>query len=580
MEYPRERACEVDSYSDGGEAIVTALRQLGVEYIISSPGSEWSPVWEALNRQRANGIAGPSYIQCWHEMLATSVAIGFTMVTGRMQAVLLHAATGILHGALGLRAATRAELPMLVLSGESNSLGEDPELVMEGQWYAGVSVGGSDRLTSPLVKWSGRVHSAVTLYRSTVRAGQMASHLPKGVVHLDVPLEYMLSNWRSPNDLDPVPSSARLTSAPADIDRLARALINASNPIIVAEHAAANPDAFGALQSLAEILAIPVIGAPGATCANFPYDHPLWMGVGAYEHLAAADILLLVGGRTPWYPPSRRVTKGRIIAIGDYPHTECLSYQNLQANEYVEGDIAVTLNAVVGRVREIGFSQEIVSQRSAMWSQAHEELNARLQTERYSALSDSSLNILSICEIIRSLAAPNTVYVEETVTHSVALRQNLPLNEAQSFFRLHAGSGLGQGLGVSLGIKLAKRNQPVVFFVGDGSFLYNPITQAFGLSRDYGLPILIIVLNNGSYASMGGGHRLYYPNGVKTNSETQFGVSINPPAFEELGRQFGYYGAAASTPQEMTLAFKEAMAAVETGKTAIINANVTDTGSG
>ena len=36
---------------DGGEAILEAIRSLKVDYIISSPGSEWSPVWEALARQ-------------------------------------------------------------------------------------------------------------------------------------------------------------------------------------------------------------------------------------------------------------------------------------------------------------------------------------------------------------------------------------------------------------------------------------------------------------------------------------------------------------------------------------------------
>jgi len=37
---------------DGGEAILEAFRNLGIDYIISSPGSEWAPVWEALARQK------------------------------------------------------------------------------------------------------------------------------------------------------------------------------------------------------------------------------------------------------------------------------------------------------------------------------------------------------------------------------------------------------------------------------------------------------------------------------------------------------------------------------------------------
>jgi len=33
---------------DGGEAILQAFRNLGIDYVISSPGSEWAPFWEAL----------------------------------------------------------------------------------------------------------------------------------------------------------------------------------------------------------------------------------------------------------------------------------------------------------------------------------------------------------------------------------------------------------------------------------------------------------------------------------------------------------------------------------------------------
>jgi acetolactate synthase-1/2/3 large subunit len=74
-------------YCDGGEAILEAFRSLGLDYIISSPGSEWSPVWEALARQKVNQKSGPSYIDCWHETLAVDMAMGYTQMTGRMQAV-------------------------------------------------------------------------------------------------------------------------------------------------------------------------------------------------------------------------------------------------------------------------------------------------------------------------------------------------------------------------------------------------------------------------------------------------------------------------------------------------------------
>ena len=77
------------NFNDGGEAILQAFRNLGVDYILSSPGSEWSPVWEAMSRQTLAGAPGPSFIDCWHETLAVDMALGYTGYTGRMQAVLL-----------------------------------------------------------------------------------------------------------------------------------------------------------------------------------------------------------------------------------------------------------------------------------------------------------------------------------------------------------------------------------------------------------------------------------------------------------------------------------------------------------
>ena len=113
-------------YCDGGEAILEAFRNLGLDYIISSPGSEWSPVWEALARQKVNQRSGPSYIDCWHETLAVDMAMGYTQMTGHMQAVLLHAGAGLLQGAAGMHSAMLAEVPMVIMSGESVSFGEDP----------------------------------------------------------------------------------------------------------------------------------------------------------------------------------------------------------------------------------------------------------------------------------------------------------------------------------------------------------------------------------------------------------------------------------------------------------------------
>ena len=107
---------------DGGEAILQGFRSLGIDYIFSSPGSEWGSVWEALARQTVDKTKGPTYLSCWHETLAVSMAIGYTMATGRTQAVMLHAGVGLLQGAVSIHGAYIQNIPMIIMSGEGLEL--------------------------------------------------------------------------------------------------------------------------------------------------------------------------------------------------------------------------------------------------------------------------------------------------------------------------------------------------------------------------------------------------------------------------------------------------------------------------
>lgn len=110
------------NFHDGGEAIVEAFRNMGVDYIMSSPGSEWSPVWEAMARQTVEKNAGPKFIDCWHETVAVDMALGYTAYTGKPQAVLIHAGVGLMHGSMAMLWATQQEIPMLVMSGRIHHL--------------------------------------------------------------------------------------------------------------------------------------------------------------------------------------------------------------------------------------------------------------------------------------------------------------------------------------------------------------------------------------------------------------------------------------------------------------------------
>jgi acetolactate synthase-1/2/3 large subunit len=564
----------VSNKIDGGEAVLEAFRHLGVDYILSSPGSEWAPVWEALARQKANDTPGPTYIDCWHETLAVGMAIGYTLVTGKPQPVLLHAGAGLLQGSMAVHAAYIAQLPMLVMSGEALSYGENPQVDPGSQWYRNLSVvGGPDGLVKPFVKWSSRITSSHTLYETIVRAMEMSARIPRGPVFLNLPVETMLQDWTPPEHERRAPPPPKRHTPAADIEDVAKLLVAAENPFLTTETAGRDPEAFAALVALAERLALPVIESRGSVCMNFPKDHALYQGFNVGPFMKDADLALVVSSRAPWYPPRNRPRKAKIVSVDEDPLRSYMVYQNLQADLYLEGDLAATLRALDAAVQSLGYDKAKVEARRAKYAAAHEKAAAQRKAAEAEAAKKPGIHPLTLCAALSAALPTDTIYVDETITHSSLLQEYMPWNQPHSYF--YVQGGLGQGLGVALGVKLANRNKPVALMIGDGSLLYNPIIQGLAAAAQNKLPLLIVVFNNRKYASMKANHLRYYPDGIAVATKNFHGVEIDPPDFAKLTIHFGGLGKTIDNPRDLAAALREGLAAVAGGETAIINVMLT-----
>jgi acetolactate synthase I/II/III large subunit len=573
---PSSKDSPMKNYMDGGEAILEAFRKLKIDYIMSSPGSEWSPVWEALVRQKLGNREGPAYIDSWHETLAVNMATGYTLITGRPQAVLVHAGVGLLQGSMGVHGALQSEVPMIVMSGEAITVGENPDMDIEQQWYGGLSIAGIERYVENITKSARPVTSPFTLYEQVIRAGEMAQRTPKGPIYLNVALEHMLHDWTPPADDRDVPFAPRVQAHPSEIEKVAALLLAAKNPIVVAEQSGRDPAAFKALVELSDLLALPVTWSRGANFANFPTDHPLYLGVANYKYLADADLVLLVGGRVPWYPPSKRPTKGKIVALNENQFKGHMFYQNLHADAYLEGDIAASLQALTNAARAAKLNADAISKRREKWKAEHDAFAAGLKAERAKIKSNNGssgngkgIDPLMLIDTLGETLPSDTIFVDETITHGPMLRQHLPFTTPHSFFR--GFGGLGQGLGIALGMKLAARDRPVALLIGDGGFLYNPVIQALGASKQHNLPILIVVFNNKAYMAMEKGHVHHYPDGAAEGAKMHLGSRLDGPDYAELGLHFGLHGERVEDPAKLKGALQSAMKKVQEGTTAILN---------
>ncbi len=558
---------------DGGEAVVAALQACGADYIFSSPGSEWAPVWEALARRRRDGMPSPEYLDLTHETVAVGMATGYGLVTRRAQGVLLHAGAGLLQGACAIHGALLAAVPMVVASSESLTYGDGPGPDPGGQWYRNLSVvGGPHSLAAPWVKWANQAASPSTLYQMILRAAEMASRSPAGPVYLNVPIEVMLSPWEHPELPAPVPAGETV-STPAGIERVLEMITTAERPVIITETTGRSRGGVAALVGFAEAFDIPVIEPAAAVCANFPRTHRLHVGDNVGPLMDIADLFILVNCRAPFYPPSRRPASAQVVVLDEAPQRPHMVYQVLQATEYLEGDVVPTLRALADRGGEACHPEEASARRRWAESLRSAEVEAALQAESKAAQAEDLDPVRLACALRELFADDDPIVVDETITHSRVVKRHLARETPDSYF--YVQGGLGQGLAVALGVKLAETDRPVVVTIGDGAFLYNPIVASLNASRAQGLPLLIVVFNNREYRSMKLNHLRFYPEGAAVETGDHLGVDLSSqPELSALGLPFDMHGESVQSADQLDGALKRAVKAVRNGTTAIVNVSV------
>jgi acetolactate synthase-1/2/3 large subunit len=570
-----------DKGISGAEALLAVLRDYNVEYIFSSPGSEWPPVWELLAKQKALGQRGPQYLNTRHENLAIGMAMGYAKVTGRLPVVFLHTTVGTLQGAMALRAAYHEQVPMLVCAGESVGFGEGGETYVGFQWLRFLADrGGPARLAEPYVKWSFGVNTKVVLPGSVHRACQLAMASPKGPVLLSIPFEFMVEEMVSAAP----PSRALPTPPQADaqgLEDVARLLTDSRQPVIISEYAGQRVEGVERLLELADVVGAPVVESQSPAFVNFPKTHPLHGGYDATPYLQEADVIIVVAAVGPWYPPAAGPRPGtKVVVIDENPLRADSPYWGYQADVCVVGEVVSALTALVHLVKARVSGQESFAQqrrqRLEQWSARNQERRRIWQEEALSLKDRKPIDTRWLCYELNQLLPNDTIVVEETITSRAAIFQYLESLQPGGYISALSG-GLGLGMGIALGVKCAAPDKLVVSLIGDGSFNYNPVLAALGCSQEYGMPTLTVLFNNRGYLSMKRGVQQLYPQGWAVQTNTFYGSAITPrPDYAALARAFAGYGETVEDPGQIRSALQRALEAVRGGKIALVDVVLDD----
>ena len=108
---------------------------------------------------------------------------------------------------------------------------------------------------------------------------------------------------------------------------------------------------------------------------------------------------------------------------------------------------------------------------------------------------------------------------------------------------------MGYGLPAAIAAKLRHPERTVLCFAGDGCFLMNG--QELATAVQYGLNILIIVVNNGMYGSIRMHQERHYPDHV-------WGTELRNPDFVALAEAYGAHGERVERTEDFDAAFERA----------------------
>lgn len=559
--------------ADGGDALVTAFNAVGADYIFCSSGSEWAPVWESLARRHRDGLPCPEYLDLTHETVAVGMAAGYGLIRRRPQGVLLHAAPGLLQGSMAVHGALLAGVPMVVSSSESTTYGDGPGQDPGGQWYRNLSiVGGPHQVAQPFTKWSTEAASVHTLPTMVARAAELAWRAPAGPAYLNVPLEILLEDWDG-REAKPIVAPGSTHSSPEEVDPVAQLIREAVNPVIVTETAGREAGGFEALVAFAEAWNIPVVEPDSAVCGNFPRTHPLHAGSDIGPWMDEADLILLVNCRAPFYPPSRRPSRAKVVVVDEVPQRPHVVYQVLFADRYLEGNVANTLRQLTKRAKDLD-ETAVASRRTAQEARHAQESAAIAAAEAKAADAEGIDPVLVAATLRKLLDGKDGIVVDETITHSRVVKRHVQTADPDSYF--YVQGGLGQGIAVALGVKLAAKERPVVLTIGDGAFTYNPVIPSYDASKAYELPLLIVVFNNRVYKSMNLNHRRFYPEGAAAETGEWLGTDLHRlPRLAAFAEPFDMHTETVDTREALTPALERALKAVAEGTTAVVDVLVT-----
>ena len=534
----------------GGDMLIRALQDAGVEYIFGYPGGAALHIYDAIFRQQR-----VEHILVRHEQAATHMADGYARATGKPGVVLVTSGPGATNAITGIATAFMDSVPMVVIAGQVAR-----ELIGTDAFQETDMVG----VSRPVVKHSFMVKNAAEIPEVVRKAFHIATTGRPGPVVIDVPKDTtdpaVTAPYHYPESVSMRSYNPAVKGNGRQIRKAVNVMLNAKRPVIYAGGGVIIGGGCEQLVRIADGLGFPVTNTLMGLGA-YPGNDEKFLGMlgmhGTFEANMAmhhADVIVAVGARFDdrvTNAPGKFCPDATIIHIDVDPASIS---KIVAAHIPIVGQVASVLDDMEAILAAERVREQTLPDREAL-SQWWE----RIRAWRAEHGLNHALEVIPGKPILPQLAVQMLYKVTEGnafVSSDVGQHQMF----AAQYYKFHAprrwinSGGLGTmgfGLPAAMGVQFGHPEAVVACVTGEGSFMMN--MQELSTCLQYGLPIKIINLNNQALGMVKQWQDMQYGG---RHSQSTYSDSL--PDFKTLVEAFGHVGFKVQNAEDLEPVMREA----------------------
>lgn len=560
----------------GSDVVARLLGVLGLEYVALNPGATFRGLHDSLVHSDA---PVPRIVTCAHEEISVAIAHGYAKAAGRPMAAALHDVVGLQHACMAIYNAWCDRVPMLLLGGTGPVAADRRRPWID--WIHTALVQGDH--VRDFVKWDDQPATVPAAVESLVRAWRLTVTAPQAPVYVCLPVEVQEDAFDA---LPPMPDLAafrpsRAGPDPDAIREATRLLLEAEQPVVLADRAADFPGALEALAAVADLLGAPLID--GGARMNVSTNHPLDMTGAEDDVLRNADVLLGVEmtDMAGWL--------ARIAALRPGPDRPAVihismadalvgswtsDYQRLPTVDVpILSDASVALGLLAERLASEATSNQrsMARERSQSVRAASSARRDGWATEVHEHREETPISTSRLAAEVGAAIAGHPWLLAHGTLGGWA-RRLWDWREPGAYLGVAGGGGIGYGPGATIGAALARPDRLVVNLQPDGDLLFTP--SALWTMAHEGLPIVNVVWNNRSYFNSEEHARRIARQRGRGVERAGVGTRIEDPAvdFAGMARSFGLHAEGPiEQPEDLPGALQRAVRSARDGRPSLVD---------